>query len=150
MNIFNHETLKRHKLHIGIIISAMFLALLNAALDQKTTTKAQKPTKRSSLTIPSGYVLVPLTVQNFRSLDQIFGNFGFINLYSQGKLLARNIRAIKTDAEDPAISVLVTEKQAGLVLNASPPLFATLQGQNHLGTEFVTRKKAKPSRLVME
>jgi hypothetical protein len=50
--------------------------------------------------IPKGFVLIPIEVQNYESLDSILGRFGVVDLYigssteaaGPGRLVARNVR----------------------------------------------------------
>lgn len=151
MKTINKEFFIKNKNYLIITFVALLLSALNSFLDLKDSSKKEGlPPKPTEILIPKGHVLIPIDVQNIKQLDSLFGKFGFINLYSKGQLIARNLRALRTDQESQSLSLLITEQQTQHILNAKPPFFASLQSKNNNGTEFVSPITKPLSRLILE
>lgn len=102
------------------------------------------PKKPISTFIPSGFVLVPILVENFASLDQILGRFGVVDLYHVGtdpqkpaQLVAKNIKLLRSPAQNDQFGVLAPEDRASDLVKMTGPFRVVVQNPDSTGTEFV-------------
>ena len=119
-------------------------------------TKAEEPVEISTF-IPQGYRLVPIQAANYKSLDQILGNYGVVDLYirtlygskTSMQLIGTGIRAIRAKNGSESIGLLVPKEQVKNLLNHTGDYILTINNLQNSGTEFVnhTSQKSK-SRIV--
>ncbi len=98
--------------------------------------------------IPSGYVLLPIEIQNLNSLDSIIGRYGVIDLYVPGESqpLARGIKIVRSPKNPEQFSVLVSESQSGpLIKNSVKPFFVIVQNPSHAAGEVRAQKSSRIS-----
>ncbi len=101
--------------------------------------------------IPTGFVLLPIEIQNLTSLDAIIGRFGVVDLYIPGEsqAIARSIKIVRSPRNNEQFSILVPENQSGPLVKASvKPFFAIVQNPTKAMGE--VRAAAKPSRIVID
>src|SRR4051812_35626944 len=82
-------------LSIASILSFGFVGLIHAC---DRTPEVTAPEGIDTL-IPAGFVIIPIDVQNYESLDSLLGKFGVGDLFKgegkNGRLVARNIRILR-------------------------------------------------------
>lgn len=111
--------------------------------------------------IPAGFVLVPIEVQNYESLDSILGSHGVVDLYlpsqtgsGKGSRVATRVRIMRAPLNPSQFAVLVREDQSSQLVRTESPFFVVVQNSKHGGTGIVEREsqksKKRVSRLVME
>jgi hypothetical protein len=95
--------------------------------------------------IPAGYVIVPIEVQNYESLDSLLGKFGVGDLFHgdghQGKLVARNIRILRAPKNPSQFAVLAPESEASSILSNQGRFFVALKPPAQTGTQIVKANK---------
>jgi hypothetical protein len=94
--------------------------------------------------IPKGFVLVPIEVQNFESLDSIFGQFGLVDLFQtvgservEQRLIARNVRLLRAPHNPSHFAVLVQETRVDKILKFGGAYTVVVKRRSKDGTEFV-------------
>lgn len=100
--------------------------------------------------IPKGFVLVPIEVQNFESLDSIFGQFGVVDLFQtmanerlEQRLVARNIRLLRAPHNPSHFAVLVQEARADQILKFGGAFTVVVKPRSKDGTEFVKERSKR-------
>lgn len=121
--------------------------------------QAQDPTSYDSPVqidtfIPEGYVLFPVEILNFYSLDSIIGNFAVIDLYPQNhhSPIARGVRMIRSPADPTHVAVLVPEDRSGLIAKYGAQFYAVVQSPETSRTEFIeprSRSQSNPQRRII-
>ncbi len=91
--------------------------------------------------IPAGFVLLPIEVENYESLDSVLGQMGVVDLYQNqsGKtgrrLVASFVRILRNPHNPNQFSILVPEKNAAAITNNFGPYFVSLRPRK-AGTGF--------------
>ena len=106
--------------------------------------------------IPQGFVLIPIELENYNSVDSILGSYGVVDLYLAGqgefkktKPLVRRIKILRAPQNPSQFAVLVPEQQAGLFFRDQSVFFAAIQNPKEAGTSFVNRPATPKSRKVL-
>ena len=112
--------------------------------------------------IPAGFVLVPISVSNFESLDSILGQQGVVDLYSSPASeggrpvrVARHIKILRAPLNPSNFAVLAPEEESANLVKHHGPFSVVVQNPKQLGTDFerVAQSKAgrtKVSRITVE
>lgn len=83
--------------------------------------------------IPAGFVLLPIEVENYESLDSVLGQMGVVDLYqnqngkSKRDLVASFVRILRNPHNPNQFSILVPEKNAHTITNNFGPYFVSLR-----------------------
>lgn len=139
---------------------ALGLSLLLTYFTQSNSKEAP-PTAAIDTFIPAGFVLVPISVQNFASLDSVIGNFGFVDLYAvkengqrQATPLGRNIKLLRAPKNPNQFAVLVPEAAAPEIVKHSESFYVVIQNTKTRGTIFekpvVPRVKGQSRAIIYE
>lgn len=102
--------------------------------------------------IPSGFVLVPITVQNLASLDSLVGQFGVVDLYVEGEnaALGRGLKLIRSPNDPAQFAVLVPENQAREIVRAGyKPFQVIVQNPKQTRSE-IRQPLTTPKRIIWE
>lgn len=94
--------------------------------------------------IPKGFVLVPIEVQNYESLDSILGQFGVVDLFQSGSAahpqqiqVARNVRMLRAPQNPSHFAILVQESEVSGILKNNSAFFVVVKHPGKDGTQFV-------------
>jgi hypothetical protein len=102
--------------------------------------------------IPAGYVIIPIEVQNFESLDSLLGKYGVGDLFKgdgkNGKLVARNIRILRAPKNPSHFAVLAPESQASSILSNQGNFYVALKGPHQSATQIVSEHEGKNVRRI--
>ena len=116
--------------------------------------------------IPEGYVLVPIMVSNFESLNALVSQYAIVNLYAvndtsnfhlqssfsqmkkQVKTVAERIKLIRSPLNPERFAVLSPESQAEALITYNGEFFVTIQ--NPTITEQVSVKKDIKTRSLID
>lgn len=101
--------------------------------------------------IPSGFVLVPIEVQNLASLDSIVGQFGVVDLYTDGEKnpLASGLKLIRSPRDPSQFAVMVPEHNSKEIVKYSgKPFMVIVQNPNQTKSEI--RKANQKQRIIWE
>jgi hypothetical protein len=157
---------------IGIAIAG-FLAYY---WDSKAPREGKEPRdpqllETASTMIPAGYVLVPIEVANYESLDSILGKHGVVDLYvgedgtkTRQRKVAERIKILRAPLNPSHFAVLAPENESARIVSHQGPFTVVVQNPNRpSGTRFVnspdesalsgrTKAKAGPhrSRIIVE
>ena len=100
--------------------------------------------------IPEGSVLIPVKVQNEMSLDGVFEESGYVDLYSvpederkKSVQIASGVKMIRSPGQHDQFSVIVKSDRAAAIVHARGNFFVTLQSRNHHKSEMPSRSNAR-------
>lgn len=145
----------------AVIFAVVVSALLAIIWDQREPPANQSPVQKdegsADTFIPKDFVLVPIEVQNYDSLDSILGNFGVVDLFvpsvspqEKPRLVARRVKILRAPLNPAKFAVLTPEKDASRIVQTSQPLFVVVQNPNRNGMEIVKAKAQRKSRVLVE
>jgi hypothetical protein len=146
--------IKNYPRTIVVIFVVFFLivSLLVENSSPKTTEPAEVPPAESVDTfIPSGFVLVPIEVQNLASLDSIVGQYGVVDLYTENEKnpLASGLKLIRSPRDPSQFAVMVPEISSREVVKYSnKPFMVIVQNPNHAKSS--VRNPTPPTRIIWE
>jgi hypothetical protein len=108
--------------------------------------------------IPAGYVLVPIQVANYESVDSILGKFGVVDLFASSlkksarpEKVAGHVRILRAPLNPSQFAVLVPEIEAPRLVQREGPFFVVIQNPKETGMAFVnTHTNPRPSRIITE
>ena len=102
--------------------------------------------------IPPGYVLIPITVSNYDSLNGLVDQFAVVNLYTTyqetnktPKLVAGSVKLIKSSVDANHFAVLIKKDDSFSIIKQSQEFFVTIQNPKH--SEKVEVLKEHPNRI---
>lgn len=133
-------TAKEKTLLLGSLLATIILTLWIVQAP-KTENADQKEDFEMGLTIPKGFLMVPLELANGQALSHLVQKQAVIDLFQKGmKLpLAENLRIIKLNAgEGPVFGALVPDDKARFLQNlfSQPHFHAALKTLNAGPTRF--------------
>lgn len=98
----------------------------------------------ASTYIPAGFVLVPIEVANYESLDSILGNYGIVDLYiapeTPGKRavkVAEHLKILRAPLNPSHFAVLVKDSESANLVEHTGPFTVVVKNPNQSGTEVV-------------
>lgn len=113
-----------------LIVSAMALPM------SKSETTAHAAPPEADTLIPNGFVLVPIELENQRSLDSIVGSHAIVNLYKgsqltdqKGKLVARHLRLLRAPLNPEQFAVLVPENDVAQFATPAAKFYAVVENR---------------------
>jgi hypothetical protein len=159
--------LPEHRKQLGFAVALCLVAGLIAFIwDQRASeSTAAKPEAESvqeaATYIPEGYVLVPIEVANFESLDSILGKFGVVDLFVgsedprvRPRKLAERVKILRAPLNPNHFAVLVPDNESQKIVAYSGALTVVVQNPNKSGPTLVkpdsTRPRSRPSRVIVE
>lgn len=105
---------------------------------------APESPETASTYIPAGFVLVPIEVANYESLDSILGKFGVVDLYSapldpaqRPKKVATKIKILRAPLNPNHFAVLARDQESEKILSFTGPFTVVVQNPKEGGTGFV-------------
>lgn len=112
---------------------------------EKTQDPKQPESEQVAATyIPAGFVLVPIEVANYESLDSILGKFGVVDLYlpateprGRPQKLAERVRILRAPLNPQHFAVLVAERDSARLVTQTGPFIVVVQNPKSTGTGFV-------------
>jgi hypothetical protein len=145
---------KKHPRAILAILILFFLCV--SWLVDSRSSKPEAPTQRAELEgldtfIPDGFVMVPIEIQNLATVDSILGQYGVVDLYSEGEssAIGRAIKLIRSPRDPSQFAVLVPEHESKeIVRYSAKPFQIIVQNRQQNTSQF--RKKARASRIQWE
>ena len=157
--MINLKFIKQFKWWFAGATVLITLVLFNSLIHHSSKpTKAleQKPTDITTF-IPKGYRLVPIQVDNYKSLDQILGNYSVVDLYLKSfkgphlkmELLGSGIRALRAKNGSESIGLLVPKSQVKNLLKKEGRFVITINNSQSSGTEFVKTKSQKTKKRLV-
>lgn len=139
------------------VVAVLLAGFLAYYRDQtpKTTGSAHEPEPIESAAtfIPAGYVLVPIEIANYESLDSILGKFGVVDLYlpsddpkKPAKKVADRLRILRAPLNPSQFAVLAKEEDSARLVTHEGAFTVVVKNPNHPGTEIVKKRHENPSK----
>jgi hypothetical protein len=140
---------------IAVVLAGVFAFYWDSVRREKPDDandgRAQNPETASTF-IPAGFVLVPIEVANYESLDSILGQFGVVDLYrtssderSKPVKVATHVKILRAPLNPSHFAVLAPENESQKLVTYSGPFTVVVQNPNRSGTRFV---KDPPDRTL--
>ncbi len=144
---------------IAAVMIAGFLAYyLDTSAKPEVGVQSPESPEVASTFIPAGFVLVPIEVANFESLDSILGQHGVVDLYipadetrKRATKIAERIKILRAPLNPSHFAVLAPEAESSRLVGHAGPFVVVVQPAKILekssGTKFVndTQTKLKDS-----
>lgn len=120
---------------VALLLALVFALYWDLSQTTKTEPNAVLQTPETADTlIPAGFVLVPIEVQNFESLDSILGQYGVVDLY-QAPLkaggrpfrVASHIKILRAPLNPSHFAVLVNEADSVALIASQLPFTVVVQ-----------------------
>ncbi len=120
-----------------------------------------EPVESAATYIPAGYVLVPIEVANYESLDSILGKFGIVDLYipsddprKKARKVAERIRILRAPLNRSQFAVLAREEDSAQLVSHDGPFLVVVKNPHQAGTGIVNAgkrsAKGRSSRITVE
>lgn len=145
------------KKHPRIALSILIVFFLGIAwlADYNSTPKVDRE-ESSNLDsidtfIPDGFVLVPIEIQNLPSLESMVGQYGVVDLYSNGETtpIARGLRLIRSPRDPSQFAVLVPQERSHEIVKASlKPMQVVVQNPSQKKSEI--RRVGVTNKIIWE
>ena len=162
---------KQFSLAIGVCVAAGLIALIwdlrassEARASSSRTSKPQAESVEDAATyIPDGFVLVPIEVANYESLDSIMGAFGVVDLFVgsdnpkvRPRKVAERVKILRAPLNPSHFAVLVPDSESQKIVAYSGALTVVVQNPKKSGPTLVNpdivpaRKILRVSRVIVE
>ncbi len=156
---------KQLKLWAVAIVLAGVIAFawdFNRSISGPSAIQAESPETASTF-IPAGFVLVPIEVANYESLDSILGKFGVVDLFKapidgRGRPIkvAERVKILRAPLNPSHFAVLVPDSESSRLVSESGAFTVVVQNPNRDGMRFVndlpraSRTRRQNSRISVE
>jgi hypothetical protein len=142
-----------------LLITGLFFNLLQEKKSNLATQSNAETEESTDTYIPDGYALVPLEIVNALTVSNLMGRYTFVDIYNSSelnsrpkKIIAQNLRMLKSPHDDSQFAVLVRESEHDLIHNLSEPVFIVIKNPNSKNNETIisekeTVTKSKKSRI---
>jgi hypothetical protein len=135
----------QYSVWIFAVILAGALAFYWDSHDSNTDNgKTHEDPQAASTFIPAGFVLVPIEVANYESLDSILGKFGVVDLYRPNSdpakrpiKAAERVKILRAPLNPSHFAVLVSEAESPLLVSFQGAFTVVVQNPQQNGTGFV-------------
>lgn len=151
----------------GIAVAGCLGLYWDASASHAGSAKEPEAVDDATTFIPAGFVLVPIEVANFESLDSILGKFGIVDLYvpaetrhGRARKVAEQIKILRAPLNPSHFAVLVREADSAQLVSHAGPFTVIVQNPNHGGTGIVSPDTSsdherggrgrRPSRITVE
>ena len=105
--------------------------------------------------IPEGFVLVPIEVKNYESLDLVIGKYGVVDLYQipgshlkRPKPVAKAIKMVRSPLNPSVFAVLVPDDEAHIIVKSPGPFQVVVKNPKEEGVK-VMREEIKKNRKII-
>jgi len=145
---------KNHLLLGGLlVVAALILAWYwdSKSPDKDKTDNNHSPegVEAADTFIPAGYVLVPIEVANFESLDSILGKYGVVDLFlpasglkGRPRKIASRIKILRAPLNPSHFAVLAHESTSQSLVSESGPFTVVVRNPKNAGTGIVNSEAA--------
>lgn len=150
----NKDYINKNLKPISLIIMAIFvlcawLVQNNEKVDSDMNSKSTA--EAVDTYIPSGFVLVPIEVQNLNALDSIVGQYGIVDLYlpDSAQPLIKGVRLIRSPKDPGQFAVLVNDDYSQkIVKHSNKPFQIAVQNPAHKSA--LIKNNSNKSRIQWE
>ncbi len=137
----------------GFVLTAM---VFMAHLLLNTSAPLNAPQTLETL-IPEGFQLIPIEVSNIESLDPVFGQFGFVDLYAASAhsptpsaRVSQAVKLVRAPLNPRQFAVLVRSDLARTIVQHGPTYFVVVQNHKNPGIVLEKSLSKQSSRIIME
>lgn len=149
--------IRKNKFYLIVIFLSMALTIVwNRESHQVNNDKEQNNMDIATF-IPSGFVLVPIEIQNYESVNSILGSYGVVDLFSppldqRHKVikLASHVKIIRAPLNPKQFAVIAPEHKAPDLVKAQGPLFVVVQNPHQKGTKFIKQISSFRRKIIVE
>ena len=149
---------------LAIVFAGLFALIWDLGSPKKDAEMIQPESPETAATyIPAGYVLVPIEVANYESLDSILGKFGVVDLFrpplgEHGRpvKVAERVKILRAPLNPSHFAVLVRDADAPRLVTEGGAFTVVVQNPSRTdGTRFVNERSGrathtKISRIAVE
>ena len=145
----------------SLYLGAIFLSFLSLFFVQKERpSSSSDPSflqegKSLDTFIPRGFVLVPIAVENPRSLESALGGYGIVDLYAssdsrpdQFELIVKNIQILKSPYPPYEFAVISPEEKAKFLLQFNGLFKVAVKNPKKTGMHFEKEPRAEKTRKI--
>lgn len=133
----------------GLVSVSLFFVLIH--FSKKTSPPSTLPFQISD-TIPSGFVMVPIELENHSAVNDLIPSFGVVDLYRLGKnkphKLARAVRIVRL--ETGRFSVLIPEHDVAVFVQHQFKLYAVVQNSEKKGSQIIPPHLKRKRAIIIE
>jgi len=156
LNDSSDTTLQIKTWVVAIIIlgSTAFLIQFHSSDELKEV--INDPIKSIDTLIPRGQSLVPIRVSNYESLDQLIGQFGVVDLYTnplnpnqKSRKVVSAVKLIRAPQSPNHFSVLLPANKSHKLIGHHGEFTVVVRNPELLGTKFVNKKSKPAKRRVL-
>jgi hypothetical protein len=134
----------------AVLVSGFIAYYLDSRPVERENPRQAEDVETAATFIPEGFVLVPIEVSNFESLDSILGKYGVVDLYApaddpkrQAVKIAERVRILRAPLNPSHFAVLIPESDSQRIVMHPGPLLVVVQPQTVSGTKIVYPEKEK-------
>ncbi len=137
-----------------VIASVVSMSGKTSTSDSQAVTSGRDLTMLESL--PDGFVIAPIDPTNVDSLDSIFDEHGYADLYqsgtgdSRGKCIARGLPLVRAPKNRRRFAVLVPDEQASVLAELNEPVLVILRKKPLQGKDASRKRTPGESPLIRE
>lgn len=133
-----------------LFITGLFFNLLQEKKSKITNPSNTEVEESTDTYIPDGYALVPLEIINALTISNLMGRYTFVDVYNSSelssrpkKIIAQNLRMLKSPHDDSQFAVLVKESEHNLIHSLSEPVFIVIKNPNSKNNETIINEEEK-------
>ncbi|MES2964882.1 MAG: hypothetical protein V4760_13405 [Bdellovibrionota bacterium] len=148
---------------IAIVVSGAIAFAWDISRPKSDSSIEPESPETASTFIPAGFVLVPIEVANYESLDSILGKFGVVDLFKapedgRGRSIkvAERVKILRAPLNPSHFAVLVPDSESSRLVSETGAFTVVVQNPSRDGTRFVndlpraTRSRQRTSRIAVE
>jgi hypothetical protein len=132
---FERDIASKPVIWVAAVLISGFLAFYFDSSKAAVANAHEPESVESAATyIPDGFVLVPIEVSNFESLDSLLGKFGVVDLYlpadefrKRPSKIAERVKILRAPLNPSHFAVLVTEQESPKLAMQSGPFIVVVQ-----------------------
>jgi hypothetical protein len=153
---FDHPQALRNWVGLALVLGFISLMLKSPATPEL---RDEAPSLESlDIYIPENHSLVPISVANYESLDQVIGMYGVVDLYSlplrgheSPHLVASAVKLVRSGKSQRHFNVLIHKDDAGLITGHHGEFNVSVRNPKEIGTKIVKKKqKRSKSRIIFQ
>lgn len=133
-------------------LGAIALSLQPSEGQTQAATEEKTPSSLDTF-IPRGFVLIPIELENYNSVDSILGPYGVVDLFRSGqnykykaRPIARRIKILRAPQNPSQFAVLVPEAEAPIFFQQGSVFFAAILNPKETGTAFEKERRERTTK----
>lgn len=141
---------------LTLVVIASVVSMSSKSSEPETHAVASPRDITMLESLPDGFVIAPIDPTNADSLDSIFDEHGYADLYqagngdSRGKCIARGLPLVRAPKNRRRFAVLVPDEQASVLAELNEPVLVILRKKPVKSTGDAKKKSPRESPLIRE